>query len=236
MELRGIDVSEHNGIINWDNLKDKIDFAIIRIGWIGNRQNHTLDKQFIRNYTECKRLGIKIGAYIYNYCNSIETVKNGADWCINHIKSHDFDLPIYFDIEDNSLATLGKDNLTNIVIAFNTIIEKAGYWAGIYANLNWFTNFLNRDLLCNKYTSWIAHYTSETNLYKGQYDMWQMSSNYTFPNVGGKFDYNIMYRNLIDDIINSANNSDAQSKIDLKLNTVIADEVIAGKWRRRFNA
>ena len=54
----GIDVSEHQGEINWEVVKPKIDFAILRLGWIGNKDNHTLDKQFERNYSECKRLCI----------------------------------------------------------------------------------------------------------------------------------------------------------------------------------
>ena len=78
----GIDVSEHNGTINWD--KVKVDFAILRLGWIGNTNNHTLDKQFEKNYKECKRLKIPVGVYVYNYCNSEKTVKSGANWTLEN--------------------------------------------------------------------------------------------------------------------------------------------------------
>lgn len=79
MSKFGIDVSEHQGEINWNDLKSKIDFAILRLGWIGNKDNHTLDKQFERNYNECKRLAIPVGAYIYCYANNEESAKSGAN-------------------------------------------------------------------------------------------------------------------------------------------------------------
>lgn len=79
----GIDVSEYQSNIDWDKAKTKIDFAILRLGWIGNKNNHTIDKKFERNYNECIRLGIPVGIYVYNYCNSVETIKQGAEWTLN---------------------------------------------------------------------------------------------------------------------------------------------------------
>lgn len=232
--MKGIDVSENNGILNWDLIKPHIDFAILRIGWIGNKNNHTIDKQFLRNYEECKKRNIKIGAYVYNYCNNIETAKSGALWALNIINTLQFDMPIYIDMEEPGLTILGKEKLTNIVIAFNTAIEKAGLWAGVYANLNWYNNFLNKEELKKRYTTWIAHYINKENLYKGEFDMWQNSSTYEIQGCGGNFDHNYLYRNLIDDIINSSSEKENnfQNNINKKLNTVIADEVIAGLWRK----
>lgn len=232
MEKFGIDVSEHNGIVDWDKLKNVINFAIIRIGWIGNKNNHTLDKQFIRNYQECKRLNIPIGAYVYNYCSSIETAREGGNWVVDQIKSFDFELPIYIDMEESSLTKLGKNVLTNIVHAFNDKIEKCGFWAGIYANLNWYENFLNKEELKKRYTTWIAHYTNQVELYKNNYDMWQKASNGSFYGIAGNFDINIMYRDLIGDIATSKQQQQENfnQAVDKKLNTVIADEVYRGQW------
>lgn len=70
MSKYGIDVSQHQGVINWDAVKGKIDFAILHLGWIGNHNNHTLDTQFERNYSECTRLGIPVGVYVYCYSSS----------------------------------------------------------------------------------------------------------------------------------------------------------------------
>lgn len=200
MSKFGIDVSEHQGNIDWDTVKSQIDFAILRIGWIGNKENHTLDEQFERNYSECKRLGIPVGVYIYNYCKTEETVKSGANWVLSKLQGKSLELPVYIDMEDASISNLGKDKLTNICIAFNTIIENARLWAGVYANLNWFNNYLNEDTIKSKYTTWIAHYTSGTDKYKGEYDIWQNSSSAKLDGISGNVDTNYMYRDLISEI------------------------------------
>ena len=172
----GIDVSEHNGVINWDLVKSQVNFAILRLGWLGNKTNHTIDQQFERNYTECKRLGIPVGIYIYCYCNSVETVRAGANWTVEKLRGKNIELPVYLDMEDGSIVGCGKDTLTNMCIAFNTIIEQSGKWAGVYANQNWFNNYLNKEELKRRYTCWIASYKSGTDCYKGEYDIWQNSS------------------------------------------------------------
>lgn len=198
----GIDVSQHQGVIDWEKAKSKIGFAILRLGWIGNKNNHTIDTQFERNYAECKRLGIPVGVYLYNYCNSEETVKQGANWVLERLKGKSLELPVYIDMEDNSIANLGKEKLTNICIAFNTIIEKDGKWAGVYANRNWFNNYLYKEEIKKRYTTWIAHYTNETEKYKGEYDIWQNGSNGQIDGISGRADTNYMYRDLISEIGN----------------------------------
>lgn len=60
MSKFGIDVSRYQKQIDWEKVKSQIDFAIIRLGYIGNRNNHTIDDYFERNYNECKRLGIPV--------------------------------------------------------------------------------------------------------------------------------------------------------------------------------
>lgn len=198
----GIDVSQHQGIIDWEKVKNQIGFAILRLGWIGNKNNHTLDTQFERNYAECKRLGIPVGVYVYNYCNNEETAKSGANWTIEKLKGKNLELPIYLDMEDGSITNLGKDKLTNICIAFNTIIEQDRRWAGVYANLNWFNNYLNKDEIKKRYTCWIAHYKVGTDCYKGEYDIWQNSSSGKISGISGNVDTNYMYRDLIGSIAN----------------------------------
>lgn len=227
MSKFGIDVSEYQGAINWDSVKLQINFAILRIGWIGNKDNHTLDTQFERNYSECKRLGIPVGIYAYCYCNSEETVKSGANWVLNKLQGKSLELPVYIDMEDNSIASLGKDKLTNICIAFNTIIENAGLWAGVYANLNWFNNYLNKDTVKSKYTTWIADYTNGTNKYEGEYDIWQNSSETKIKGINGNVDTNYMYRDLMAEIGNTEPTTSSQTTKSI---VDLANEVIAGKY------
>lgn len=172
----GIDVSQHNGTIDWEKVKSQIDFAILRIGWIGNKENHTIDTQFERNYNECKRLGIEVGAYVYNYCENSDTAKSGAKWCLKQLQNKEFELPIFLDMEDKQIENLSKDELTNIIYSFNYEIEKQGYRQGVYANLNWFKNKLDTEVIKKRSFTWIAHYVNSKNKYENEYNMWQNSS------------------------------------------------------------
>lgn len=224
--LRGIDVSEHNGTINWDSVKSQIDFAILRLGWIGNHNNHTIDKQFERNYSECKRLGIPVGVYVYNYCVNENNAKSGAKWTVEKLNGKTLELPVYIDMEDQSGTVLGKDMNTNMCIAFNTLIEQSGRWAGVYANLNWFNNYLNKDIIRQKYTTWIAHYGVNEDKYNGIYDMLQYTSKGKITGIVGNVDMNVMYRDLIKEI--SGKNVIPQTQ--QKTVEDIAREVINGLW------
>ena len=195
--MRGIDISEHNGKINFEKVKKEVDFIILRLGWIGNKENHTLDTRFNEYYNECKRLGIPIGVYIYCYSNNEKAAESGANWTIKQLKGRKIELPVYIDMEDQSIRKLGKDKLTNITIAFNNIIEKS-YRAGVYANLDWYNNCLHKEILKRKYTTWIAHYgLLNKNKYKGIYDMLQYTSSGKVNGISSRVDINEMYKDLI---------------------------------------
>lgn len=226
MSKFGIDVSQHNGNINWDIVKGQIDFAILRLGWIGNKNNHTIDTTFERNYNECKRLGIPVGVYVYCYSNNEDTARSGAEWTVNQLNGKNLELPVYIDMEDDTIKGKGKDILTNICIAFNTVIEQSGRWAGVYANRNWFDNYLHKDIIKGKYTTWIATYTSGTDKYKGEYDVWQNSSSGSVNGINGRVDTNYMYRDLISEINNTGSSEPQATKSIIDL----ANEVIAGVY------
>ena len=220
----GIDVSYHKGNIDWNKVKPNIDFVILRLGWIGNKENHELDPKFEEYYQQCKNLNIPIGVYVYNYCNSEDTARSGARWTIDKLKNKTLELPVYFDIEDDTIKNLGKDKLTNICIAFNSEIEKTGLWAGVYANLYWYNNYLLKDELKKRYTTWIAHYTKGIDKYKGEYDMWQSSSTGKINGISSNVDTDYLYRDLISQIGNiKPTNPDNEI---LRL----ANEVISGKY------
>lgn len=231
MELKGIDVSQHQANINWDKVKSSgIGFAILRLGWIGNKDNHTVDTTFERNYNEAKRVGIPVGVYVYNYCKSIENAKKGANWVVSKLKGKSLDLPVYLDQEDASIKGLGKAVLTNMCIEFNTIIEKAGYWAGVYANKDWFTNYLNKDTLGAKYTLWVAQYANSCTLNVANKDIWQYSNSGAVNGIAGRVDMNIMYRDLMSDIKGVKSNTATTVSKPKKSVDSIAVEVINGLW------
>lgn len=195
--MKGIDISQHNGTINFEKVKKEVDFIILRLGWIGNKQNHTLDTRFEQYYRECKKLNIPIGIYVYCYANNEVAAESGAKWTLDKLKGKEIQLPVYIDMEDSSIKSLGKNKLTNITIAFNNIIEKK-YRAGVYANADWFKNYLHKDILSMKYSLWIAHYgLLNKNKYKDIYDMLQYSSSGKINGISGRVDVNEMYKDLI---------------------------------------
>ena len=200
--FKGIDVSEFQSNVNWDEVRKNIDFAILRLGWVGNNRFQK-DKRFEEYYSECKRLEIPIGIYVYNYAGTKDRMVECAKWVVEQLNGKTIELPIYLDMEDASIAPLGKEALTDICIAFNSEIESAGYWAGVYANLNWFNNFLNKETIKEKYTTWIAHYGVSQNRYNGEYDILQYTSDGNVPGINGRVDMNVMYRDLMDEIENS---------------------------------
>ena len=226
MSLKGIDVSEHQGNINWNSVKDRIGFAILKLGNIGDGNKFWIDSKFERNYTQCKTLGIPIGVYVYSYTNQINNIDDCARAVVNYLQGKKLELPVYIDMEDKEIAVEGKSKLTQLVIEFNSIIEQSGRWAGVYANLNWFNNYLNKEEIKRRYTTWIAHYGVNEDRYKGQYDMLQYSSKGAVTGISGNVDMNIMYRDLISEIKGSAQPSQPVKKsVD-----EIAKEVINGQW------
>ena len=231
MSYKGVDVSQHNGSIDWVKLSKEIDFAIIRLGWVGNKNNHTIDTKFETNYKNAKANGVKIGVYVYNYCASEDAAISGAKWTVENLKGKTLDLPVYFDMEDKSIVGLGKSKLTAVTKAFNSVIESSGFWAGIYANRNWFDNYLE-DGIEKRYTSWIAHYTSGTDKYKGEFDIWQNSSTGKVNGISGNVDTNYMYRDLISEVKGKRTATTATKPVITvkKSVTEIAKEVINGKW------
>lgn len=193
MKIRrlGIDVSQHQGEIDWDKVKqDEVNFAIIRLGWIGNKENHTLDTQFERNYTECKRVGIPCGVYVYNYCNSVDTVKSGAKWVKENLSGKNLEYPVFIDMEDKTIKECGKTLLTNIADAFCDYL-KEDYEVGVYANKDWFTNYLNATKLKKSYKIWWAEWGEKENATASfVVDLWQWSNYGKVNGISGNVDMN----------------------------------------------
>jgi len=191
MKLKGIDVSHHQGKIDWDKVKSQIDYAILSVGY-GDNITSQDDKQFHRNAKECTRLGIQFGVYIYSYAKSKTQAKSEADHVLRLIKGYKLDYPVYYDLED--AGTTGKcsnKSIADMAEVFCNAIEKAGYWAGIYANTSWFTDKLT-DSRFNKWVKWVAQYNSVCT-YKGKHDMWQYSSSGKINGISGNVDMNYCY-------------------------------------------
>ena len=192
---QGIDVSEHQGRIDWNAVKASgIDFAILRVGFGAPSWGGRVDYQFNRNISECERLGIPYGVYIYSYAFDNQQAADEASMVINCLSGHNPRLPVYYDLEDNSIIANGRQTrIASRAQVFCNRISAAGYEPGIYANLNWFNNILTDSVFkSGSWDHWIAQYNSQCD-YTGNYSFWQYKSNGKVPGINGNVDMNYAY-------------------------------------------
>ena len=183
----GIDVSEHQGKIDWEKVKESgVDFVILRCGYGMNLTDQD-DKFWERNVSECERLGIPYGVYIYSYATNTERALSEAQHVLRLINGHNLSYPVYFDMEDKS--TLGSD-LGEIAQTFCSTIEKAGYAVGVYANLDWWNNYLT-DVRFSQWHRWVAQYNS-TCQYSGEYAIWQYTASGRVSGISSDVDMNYL--------------------------------------------
>ena len=188
----GIDVSKHNGSIDWARVKasGKADFAILRAG-LGKVATQK-DARFEEYYKCAKSVGIPVGAYWYSYAMSVEEAKQEAVACIECLKDKQFEYPIWFDVEEKTQLALGKDKLTAIVSAFLSEVEKAGYWVGLYMSASPLSTLIRADVL-KKYAIWVAHVGVTKPTYTGAYGMWQHSWKGSVSGITGDVDLDECY-------------------------------------------
>ena len=192
MPIHGIDVSEHNGVINWDAMKSAgIQFAIIRSSW----GHFVEDKQFRRNVQECDRVGMPYGLYHYSYVATTQQMQEEAQGFINLCKSCKPLYPCYIDMEDADgwKARNNVSDETNVETCFYTCnaLEQAGFYAGIYANLNWLTTRINSPRL-DRFDKWVAQWAA-SNSYSKPYGMWQYTSSGSVAGYAGRLDMDYAY-------------------------------------------
>ncbi len=193
----GLDVSEWQGTIDFDKLKEKnVEFVFIRIGFQrGFKKEYVLDSKFERNIAEANRVGIPVGLYFYSYATSKDIAKEQAMWIVNNIKNYKISLPIGFDFEDwssFSKLNLSQRDINDIAISFIQMLEDNGYKGINYSSKYYLENIWN----IKDYPTWLANYTSKTN-YQGDYSIWQLCQDGRIEGINGAVDINIMYDNLI---------------------------------------
>ena len=188
---RGVDVSNFQGTIDWNQVKAAgIEFAILKVGPVYGKPDST----FERNATECERLGIPYGVYYYSYARSVADANKEADRTLAWLAGHHPSLPVYYDLEDNYILqdpNFSKDKLAQIAQTFCNRMEAVGFKSGIYANLNWLNNYLDSPSL-NGYDHWVAQYNWRCD-YAGSYSFWQYSSSGNVPGVNGRCDMNYCF-------------------------------------------
>lgn len=184
---KGIDVSQHQGWIDWESVKAQgIDFAIIRCGY-GSDLTEQDDSFWSYNVAECERLGIPYGVYLYSYATSVEEAASEAAHALRMLEGHTPDFPVYLDLEDKvqSRDEAVRAILPQIAQNFCETVRQAGYKPGIYANTFWWTHYLT-DPVFDGWEKWVAQYNTSCD-YTGTYKVWQASSKMTLDGTTSKY-------------------------------------------------
>ena len=175
-----IDVSEWEGVIDWEKVKaSDVDGVILRVGY----GNQMMDKQFLRNLKECNRLGIPYGFYLYSYAYDANFAYAEAQGLLEMLKGQDLSnlaYPIFYDIEN--FGTWSEDGVTyhtpstiaayeEIIATFIAHMNEAGYHGKVqvYSGRYYTQTKLNSEKIL-PYVSWIAEYGPKLNYVNTYYD------------------------------------------------------------------
>lgn len=187
----GIDVSEHNGYLDWQSIKAAgIQFAILRGGY----GRYAVDSQFLRNLQGARDTGIPVGVYWFSYAITADGARQEALKCAETLKEYDIQLPVFYDFEYDTVryakeqgVSLGKQQYNAFATAFLEEIRTLGYQPGIYYNLDYFRNMVDIHQLGN-YITWYAQYASAPSI--SDYAIWQYTSSGKLSGLSGSFDLN----------------------------------------------
>lgn len=196
--LVGIDVSNHNGKIDWNAVKASgVDCAVIRVGFRGyGNGDLKLDSKFNENMSNAKSAGIKVGVYFYSQAVNVREALEEASVAVNYARVYSPELPIYIDTEftterrDGRGDKLSASQRTQVAVAFCEAVKNAGFTPGIYASKTFFTDELLYDRISG-YEFWVAHYTADTTDFRYPYKAWQYTSTSSVPGIAGNVDLNI---------------------------------------------
>ena len=201
----GIDISYWNTDIDWDLLAATgIDYVIIRGGSIYQMP----DRMFETHYANARAAGLDVGCYFYTYATTVEEVLEEAEAFLKVLEGKQFEYPIYFDIEDGSLANLDQEVLMDMCLAFCQTMSDNGYFPAVYINHKWLTKILHTEEILTLYDLWYARYPldsadGDSRFTYGkwnspvnytQYGMWQYTECGQIDGVEGEVDLNFCYK------------------------------------------
>ena len=227
MEIKGIDVSRWQGVIDWKAVKaDGVKFAIIKAG--GSDAGFYKDRTFEQNYAGAKSEGIAVGAYYFvgKLCKSRESGAADAKRFIEILKGKQFEYPVYIDFE--APDTTNKAGNTDAVIAFCEVMENAGYFVGVYASeISGFKERLD-DSRLQHISHWVARYGSKPEINANIFHIWQYSSKGRVAGINGNVDMDTSYVDLETVIKNNYLNG--FKKEEKLTNYQVAAKIIKGEW------
>lgn len=228
-EVLGIDVSHHNGRIDWQAVAcDNRKFAIMKCQY--EAQSHRIDEKFEYNYSEAGKYGLARGVYIYIARASMADPVADAHSLLKHLNGRKLEYGIWLDLEDKTVEAKGKAYIRGLAYQYADIFMKAGYFVGIYCNRDWYIRLIHEDLK-RDFDFWIARYPrNDSGKYNSNSSLkpsasiavaWQYSSKGNVAGIKTHTDLNVDYDGVVNLIASSPNRKTVEE---------IALEVIDGKW------
>lgn len=220
--IKGVDLSTWNRNVDYQALKDSgVEFAILRIGY--GKDAGQRDEMFDEHYRGCKAVGIKVGAYHYSYCTTEKNAILEAENCLRYLDGIELDLPVFYDLEDKIILNNNVD-ATEIATDFCNTIFADGYESGVYANLNWFNNYLDVNILKSLgIYIWLAQWNNELTA-DFPVDIWQNTNN-IFNTASNRIDGDYL---INESLIN--NDVGPEPTLDVNIYQSLAVDVIYGKY------
>lgn len=196
VSLKGVDVSRHQGTIDWRRVSgEDISYAFIRAGFRGNSEGKiSEDEYFTDNIEGALDNGIDVGVYFYTQALDEEEAVEEAEFVLDLIEPYDVAYPVVLDLEevgvdDARTAQMTKADYTKAAVAFCETIKKAGYTPMIYGNLKTFMIMLDMKQI-EEYDKWFAYY-DESVYFPYDFSIWQYSSEGAVNGIGGDVDMNV---------------------------------------------
>lgn len=183
-----VDVSYHNGVINWNKAKEAgVVGAIIRCGY-GRDFTKYDDSRYRANMDGALAVGIKVGVYLYSYAKTIESAKSEAAHVLRLVAPYKsrISLPIYYDLEEEGTQTGAKER----AIVFGEILEAQGYTVGVYANEYWWRTYLKG---LDRFNKWVAKWGSVEPKGFSNMELWQYDAYGRVNGIGSGVDLDKPY-------------------------------------------
>ena len=193
-----MDVSEHQGYINWDAVaKDGISFAFVRVGNRGLTTGKlSQDEYFEYNAKAADQAGLKVGAYFFSQATTEEEAREEADFVIERLKGRNITYPVAYDHErladtPGRADDLSPEQMTKNAAAFCARIQEAGYMPMIYGSMKDLLRYNLPDLA--HYNIWLAQYNVNAPTFNQYFSIWQYSNTGSVSGIDGNVDMNIQF-------------------------------------------
>lgn len=191
MAYYGIDVSYHEGAIDWTRAAAGCPrFCFVRAGYNNQDGSVTVDARFAENTEGSIEAGLDTGLYLYSYARTTEASRASALRFIEMARGYELTMPLVLDLEDvNVYQPLGREQTTRVAAVFLETLEEAGYYAMLYSNTYFANHYIDMSQL-SAYDFWVADYTDWLS-YTGPYGIWQYTDRGVIDGIEDRVDLNI---------------------------------------------